>query len=111
MRSLFFIMLLCPILANAQINRSAKELASETIPVYITTKLFQGKPYKSVSYGDIKSCQQNNSGVCWSIEHKFEITEAEKGGGQTHSGQKLYKFLFYLDKKMNVLRAESFYSY
>jgi hypothetical protein len=98
-------------MATAQINRSAKELAGETIHNYIGNKLFKNKSYKSVSFGELKQVGDRKSTILWSIAHTFEITE---GGNSTFEKsakmQQSYTFLFYLDDKMKVLKAETFYS-
>jgi hypothetical protein len=110
MRSLLFLALFFPAFAAAQINRSARELASERIQEYVSAKLFKGFSYKPGSFGQIKVHRENNNPeIAWMIEHKFEITETKKEVGQT-TAPKPYKFAFYLDDKMNVLRAESFFT-
>jgi hypothetical protein len=111
MRFVVLCLLLLPIISQAQVNRSARQLASETIPDYVTTKLFKGQPYKAVSFGELKSYDEKKTGVSWALEHSFEITESKQEGYKSTPGDsKQYKFLFYLDKKMKVIRAESFYS-
>ena len=110
MRVILFLLLLFPVIVNAQINRSATEFAKENVEEYITTKLFKDGPYKPVSYGQLKSWVEKNSGVTCFIEHKFEITETETNAGKKISVQKPYKFVFYFNEKMKVVRAES-YSY
>ena len=103
-------MLALPFAAIAQINRSAKELACESTKDYIANKLFKGEPYKSISYGELKAWNDTRSEICWTISHEFEVTEANSSGfSKATSESKQYSFLFYLDKKMKVLRAESYY--
>ena len=109
MRKLLFLFLFIPSFVNAQINRSAGELARENIQEYLTKKLFKQQPYKPVSFSDLRVYGETKSDIEWTIDHKFEITEKGKDAFQ-HSVnvQKLYKFIFYLDDKMKVLRAESY---
>jgi len=108
MRVTLFLLMLFPVIVNAQINRSATEFAKDNISEYITTKLFKGNPYKPVSYSELKSWKEKNSGISCFIQHNFEITEIQTDAGQKTPVQKLYKFTFYFNEKMKVLRAESF---
>lgn len=110
MRTLLILLLLFPFVSNAQINRSAKELASERIGEYITTRLFKGQPYQPVLYGELKSSGDKQSAISWVIAHKFEITVTPKEDSKNAAVRKPYKFLFYLDEKMKVVRAETAYS-
>jgi hypothetical protein len=110
MRTIFFLLLFLPSAANAQFNRSATELAKENIRDYLTGKVFKDRPYQSVSYGELKSGKERDPNVSWTIEHRFEITETETGADKKTPVHKPYRFIFYLDKKMNVLKAETFYS-
>ena len=110
MRTLIFILLMLPFVSNAQINRSAKELASERIGEYITTRLFKGQPYQPVVYGELKSVGDKWSAINWVVVHKFEITETPKVDDKNTAIRRPYKFVFYLDDKMKVVRAETSYS-
>jgi len=109
MRITLFLLLLLPAVLRAQINRSATELAKENIQEYVTSKLFNGHPYQPVSYGELKSREEKNQEAIWSITHKFEITETETHADKKISVQKPYNFIFYLDKKLKVRRAESYF--
>ena len=109
MRPALFILLIFPLIANAQINRSATEFAKDNISEYITTKLFKGNPYKPVSYGELKPWEEKNAEITCFIEHKFEITEIQSNAGKKTPVQKPYKFTFYFNEKMKVVRAESIY--
>ncbi|HEY6505519.1 MAG TPA: hypothetical protein VIZ28_16205 [Chitinophagaceae bacterium] len=112
MRSLIFLLLLLPALADAQINRSAKELAGETIEQYIVNKLFKNKQYKPVSYGEIKPVGDKRSKIAWVIDHQFEITEGGEASFERPAKiQQPYKFLFYMDEKMKVVKAVSYYTH
>ena len=110
MRSLIILLLTVPVFAFSQVNRSARELASEQVQEYINTKLFKGQPYKPVYFGDLKPRKDPNFQIEWTIEHRFEITEAHKDENDKATQPKAYKFLFYLDHKMKVLRAESYFT-
>jgi len=111
MRSLLILLFFFPAFAGAQINRSAKELATEKIQEYILNKLFKNKQYKPVSYGELKPTGGKNSEIVWMIAHKFEITEGgENSFKKSPKVQQPYKFLFYMNEKMRVLKAETSYS-
>jgi hypothetical protein len=110
MRILLLVMLVIPCLLNAQINRSAKELASETTKEYVVNKLFRNDVYKPVSFGELKACNDTRSPISWTVEHVFEIKHTNKSGYE--KPQELsttYSFLFYLDKQMKILKAESYF--
>lgn len=106
MRIIFIALLLFPLASIAQINRSAKELAGDNIKEYINTKIFKGHGYKPVSYGELKA-HKDNTDIVWTIEHRFEISETSQAPlHKATDAQQFYKFIFYLNKKMKVLKAE-----
>ena len=107
MRIFLIIALAFPVFLHAQINRSATEFARENIQGYIENKLFKDQSYKPVSYSELHSSEKPNREIVWSIQHIFEIMETRVISDRKVSFPKQYKFSFYLDKKMNVLRAES----
>jgi hypothetical protein len=110
MRSFFLFLLMLPAFeADAQINRSAKELAGERIEEYIVTKLFKSRQYKPVSYSELKSYNDKNSSITWIIAHEFELTEKKLKADGTSTAPVLYKFFFYLDDKMKVVKSEGMY--
>jgi hypothetical protein len=111
MRAFLFSFILLPVFASAQINRSAKEFAGEQVQDYIVKKLFKDQPYKPGWFGELKARKQQDSQIAWAIEHKFEIMETHKGPDNKAAASKSYKFMFYLDDKMRVLGADSFFSY
>lgn len=97
-----------PFLVKAQINRSANELAHENIREYLNTKIFKDRAYKPVYYGELKPDKEYNTNVLWAIEHQFEITEPQKKPDKgVVTEHQSYKFIFYLDKKMKVVKAEA----
>jgi hypothetical protein len=106
MRLILLLLFIVPVLASAQINRSAKELAVETIGEYIQTKLFKDQPYHPLSFGELKQRQEENTDVSWSYVHKFEITEPKFDKDNKAPVIKTYTFTFYLDRRMRVKRAE-----
>jgi hypothetical protein len=110
MRFLFLLLLLAPVAAKAQVNRSATELAKENIGEYVTGKLFKGYSYEPVSYGLLKSRNERNRETKWSIVHEFGIIEKQTGTDKLAVTQKQYKFIFFLDEKMKVLSAETTYT-
>ena len=112
MRYLLFSLILLPMFTSAQINRSARELASEQIQEYVTTKLFKDLSYKPVSLGQLKTFQDKRyPDIAWIIEHKFEVKESRKGTDQKSVAPKEYVFQFYLDDKMKVVKADSYFVY
>ncbi len=107
MRLLILLLIAIPFCSDAQINRSANELACEKVKEYVQTMLFKNHTYKAVSYGQLKPFSKTNSHIVWTIEHKFEITPPVFSDNKTDN-LKSYNFSFYLDKRLKVLRAESF---
>lgn len=110
MRLLLLLFVLAPVAINAQVNRSATELAKENIGEYVTGKLFKGYSYEPVSYGSLKSRNAKNRDTKWSIVHEFAITEKLSGADKLAEAQKQYKFIFFLDEKMKIVSAETTYS-
>jgi hypothetical protein len=106
MRMLLLAVLLLPVVMSAQINRSARELASEAAQEYLVKKLFKDKPYQPLSFSDVRAWDNTRSDITWTIDHKFEIEEPEMVNGRKVLVRKPYHFLFYLDRRMKVLRAE-----
>jgi hypothetical protein len=109
MRIIILLLIILPSVALAQVSRSAKELASDNIREYITEKLFKGKEYKPVWYGEIKAAESKERKVHGMLVHSFEITETELADDQMIPVQKLYRFGFYLGQTMNVLRANGYF--
>ena len=111
MRIIITILLLLPFSMQAQINRSATELAKETTGEYISTKIFKDKLYQPLSFGAVKAWPDTRSQVSWTLTHTFIITDVQRSGyNNVPDVQKTYSFLFYLDSKMKVLRAASYTS-
>lgn len=110
MRQIVFVLLFCPVFIGAQINRSATELAKENIQEYITGKVFNGCQYQPLSYGALKDRKDRNPEIVWSIEHSFQITETITTHDKRFAQHKPYKFMFYLNKRMKVMRAETYIS-
>lgn len=109
MRPLLIIALLAPFFSAAQINRSAREFASEKIGEYISGKLFKDMTYKPVSFGELKNNEESaHKEIIWSLEHRFVITDTLFEDGKRQPVIHSYKFVFYLDRRMNVQRAESY---
>jgi len=109
MRILLLLLLGVPFFAYGQVNRSANELARENVKEYIVTKLFKDLAYKPVSYTALKSQKQPHIDIAWSINHRFEIVDSQFVADRKTAVRKAYFFSFYLDKKLNVVTAESFY--
>jgi hypothetical protein len=109
MRIIIFLILFLPATINAQINRSATELAKENIKEYLLDKIFKGNLYQPVAYSELKRRKEKDPNIQWSIVHTFEITEAQTLPDKKNEAQKPFKFLFFLDEKMKVIKAESSY--
>lgn len=109
MRILLLLLLGIPFVSKGQINRSANELARENVREYIVSRLFKDLPYKPVSYTELKSQKQPHIDIAWSMNHKFEIVDSQFVADKKAAVRKAYYFSFYLDKKLNVVTAESFY--
>lgn len=93
---------------HAQVNRSANELARETTRDYITNKIFKQQSYRPLSYGEVKPWTDKRSLIAWTLDHSFEITHRQASGFvKAAESRRAYRFLFYLDKQMKVLRAEA----
>jgi hypothetical protein len=110
MRTLLFLLLLAPVSASAQINRSATELARETTKEFVIKKLFAGQHYSPVSYGDAKPFKEKKDReIEWIIEHQFEISQLVSSFDKNiEKIKRKYRFYFLLDKQMKVRRAESY---
>jgi hypothetical protein len=107
MRIIILLLVLSPAISFAQINRSANELAGERLKEYIESKLFKNYPYTAISSGTLKPYNNPMSAIAWTIEHRFLIASpvfADTKKVQTTA----YRFSFYLDKKLKVLKAESY---
>lgn len=108
MRIVILVLLVVPFFATAQINKSANELAKEVTREYLVTKLFRGKNYQPIRYGELKAKNDKRSSVAWTLEHDFEVTDMEPSGFNNFQNKNFYSFLFFLDKRMKIVKAESF---
>jgi hypothetical protein len=102
------LLLAVPFFASAQINKSANELAQEVTREYLVTKLFRGKNYQPIRYGELKAKNDKRSSVAWTLEHDFEVSDARPSGFNDIQNKHFYSFLFFLDKRMKIVKAESF---
>lgn len=109
MRKTIILFLLLPIISAAQVNRSAREYATEKIEEYIHEKLFQQLPYKPISFGELKTYDDRRKEIHWLISHQFEIIEPKIIDGKKDSRAQTYNFYFYLDDKMRVKKAETYF--
>ena len=109
MRLHFILFMGLPIFSIAQINRSANELARDKVKDYIVTKIFKNMVYQPVSYGELQPQKQDHSETTWFISHKFEITDSQYVDDKKIAVRKPYFFSFYLDKKLKVLAAQSYF--
>ena len=109
MRLLLILLLTAPFLAAAQVNRSANEEARSVTKEYIVNKVFRDKAYNPVWYGPLRERINKKDGTNWIIEHRFEIADKQPSSFNSQANQKKeYSFTFFLDKRMKILRAESF---
>lgn len=108
MRVLFLLLISLPVASAAQINRSATELAKEKVGEYIVTKIFPGVTYKPVSFGALQNSTNLGQRITWCIHHKFEVLDSQYVANKKIAAHKPYFFSFYLDKKLNIVSAESF---
>ena len=109
MRILLVSLLTLPFFAGAQINRSANEVARESIQEYISQKLFKNQAYTAGQYGDLQSQLDRESHVAWSITHQFEIMDSQYVSDKRILVRTAYNFSFYLDKKLKVIKAEGYH--
>jgi len=109
MRILLLFLFSLPVISKAQINRSANELARENVREYIVTTIFKNLAYIPVSYSELKSNQQPKADIAWSMNHQFEIIDSQFVADKKIAVRKPYYFSFFLDKKLKVIAAESFY--
>jgi hypothetical protein len=108
MRIILLLLFFTPFLGNSQVNRSANQLAGERVKEFIEQKLFRELDYTAVRSGELKPYNNPMSLITWTFEHEFLIESpvfADKKTSQT----KAYRFSFYLDKRMKVLKAESYH--
>jgi hypothetical protein len=108
MKNIIFLLLLLPALGQAQFKRSATELAKENIEIYLTKKVFQHRLYEPISFEEINAVKKNDQDIEWSIVHTFLITENKMKDEKLIPVQQSYKFVFYFNRKMEVVKAESF---
>ena len=109
MKKIIVLFFLVPLFAHAQFKRSGTELAKENIQQYLTAKIFKVGSYQSVSYGELTAQKGSDHDIAWTLGHDFTIMEIKTHMDKIDSVKRLYKFLFYLDSKMNVVRAERYF--
>ncbi|HJW18054.1 MAG TPA: hypothetical protein VJ499_13070 [Flavisolibacter sp.] len=105
---IILLFLVYPFVAHTQVNHSASQLAHENIQEYLTTKIFKDQPYYPRSFGALKTQKEAHEETAWIMEHKFQVAEKPgKENNQAAPDSHLYRFYFFLDKKMRVVKAES----
>ena len=111
MRIILLLLFACPLFAGAQINRSARELAKERTTDYIQSKAFKNQVYHAGTFGELVDLKPTDktSPLLWAIKHQFEIEEPRMVNGKKELIRQLYNFYFYLDERMRVVKAESYY--
>ena len=108
MRYLFILLLCLPLLAFSQVNRSANILARERVKEFVNEKIFKDLQYDALSYGELKAHRRSEPESVWIITHDFEISDSRYVDDQRIQVRTPHSFLFYLDKKMNVVGAASY---
>ena len=110
MRQLLWLLLCLPLHMQAQINRSARELAMENVQAYIIEKLFTQKRYEPLSFSWPRPYKpaRGYSDMCWIIGHDFNIRDSLPNAVSTQESSHHYRFYFLLDKKMRVRQAEEY---
>lgn len=108
MRLLLISLLTLPLFTEAQLNRSAKELAEERVKEYIVTKLFKDASYKALTFGELKTQHQPQTDVAWTISHRFEVIDSQLVNDRRSPVTRSQFFSFYLDRKMKVISAEGY---
>jgi len=104
----FFLLVLASVASQAQINRSAQELARDKIGQYVTGKLFAGKKYKPISFGTLRKYVSNRkTEIAWSYRHEFILHDGDEGSKEVAR----HSFVFYLDRRMNIRFAEDYRRY
>ena len=109
MRILLLSLFSLPFFAGAQINRSANEVARESIQEYICQKLFKNQAYAAGQYGDLQPQNDRETYVAWSITHQFEITDSQYVSNKRVPVRTTHNFSFYFDKKLKVIKAEGYH--
>jgi hypothetical protein len=108
MRIVILLLLCLPFIGKTQINRSANELAREVSAEYLRDRIFKGKNYQPIWFGELKPRSDKKGIVAWTMEHKFVISDKDPAGFRTTSDSiQSFSFLLFLDRKMKVLKAES----
>jgi hypothetical protein len=104
MRLLSFCLLLLPIYTFSQVSRSATELTHENIYHYINHKIFPNKTYTPVFFSQLEvASDRNDYKITWKMDHRFQIAEKKI------AEPKNYRFVFFLGKRMNIIKAEAAY--
>lgn len=107
MRLTCLLLLIC-FQASSQVNRSALELARENAQDFLTGKIFKNQDYHPISFSNIEPFKHYNPDISWVLEHKCEVGNETHYSGRDTTIYTTYKFVFYLDRKLKVFRAESF---
>ena len=109
MRILLLILVSSPLFCIAQINRSANEVARERVQEYICQKLFKNQLYDAGNYGELTVENNRDNHIAWSLTHQFEMTDSQFVADKRIAVRKNYSFSFYLDKKLNVIKADGYH--
>ena len=108
MRISFLICLVLAFSAQGQINHSATELAKENVQEYLVKKIFRNKVFRPLEYGSLEPYAHYDPDISWVFEQRCEVTQTVRYPGKDSTYTLPYKFVFYLDSKLKVFRAESF---
>jgi len=105
---LTLLLLLIGFQANSQLNRSALELARENAQDFLSSKIFKNKDYHPMTFSNLEPYKQYSPDISWVLEHRCEVGNETHYSGRDTTIYTTYKFVFYLDRKLKVFRAESF---
>ena len=108
MRLIFLFFLFISFHAHSQVNRSAAELARENTQEFLVNKIFKSQTYHSLAYSEVEPYRPYDPNISWVMEHKCEVLNTTRLFGKDSSTYTIYKFVFYLDRKLKVYKAESF---
>ncbi len=109
MRILLFLLLFMPIVSGAQVNRSATIFAHAQIQDYLLNKLGINVSTFLIEYGALKPAVSANKEVVWSMDFKYQPDPDRKtADNKSNMPGRLYKMLFYFDRKMKIVKAESY---
>ena len=112
MKTFFMIMFITiSSLSTGQINRSAIELAKENTNKYLSSGVFKNRSFKQTSLGEVKAFELKYSDIEWVMDQKIEAEETRMASDtKSKTITQEYRFRFYLDHKMEVIKSECYFT-